>query len=55
MLRMCFILIDNLGGVPYRHRFHEVCALRALMHAARAVRENGDDIFTAPKFWILFL
>ena len=28
----------------YRHRFHEVRALRALMHAARALRENGDDM-----------
>ena len=28
----------------YRHRFHEVRALHALMHAARALRENGDDI-----------
>ena len=25
-----------------RHRFHEVRALRALMHAARAPRENGE-------------
>ena len=28
----------------YRHRFHEVRALRALMHAARTLRENGDDM-----------
>ena len=26
------------------YRFHEVRALRALMHAARALRENGDDM-----------
>ena len=30
--------------VSYRHRFHEVSALRALMHAARSLRENGDDM-----------
>ena len=24
------------------YRFHEVSALRALMHAARSLRENGD-------------
>ena len=29
----------------YRHRFHEVRALRALMHAVRALRENGDDMY----------
>ena len=27
-----------------RHRFHEVRALRALMHAARALRENDYDL-----------
>ena len=30
--------------VAYRHRFHEVAALRALMCAARPPRENGNDI-----------
>ena len=25
-----------------RYRFHEVAALRALMHAAQPLRENGD-------------
>ena len=28
----------------YRYRFHEMAALRAIMHAARPFRENGDDI-----------
>ena len=28
------------GGQTYRHRFHEVRG-----HAARALRENGDDIY----------
>ena len=28
----------------FRHRFHEVAALRALMHAARPLRENGNDL-----------
>ena len=28
----------------YRYCFHEVAALHALMHAARPLRENGDDI-----------
>ena len=30
--------------VSYRHRFHEVAALRALMRAARPLCENGNDI-----------
>ena len=34
---------------PYRHRFHEVAALRALMRAARPLRENGNDMFECPK------
>ena len=29
--------------LTFCHRFHEVRALRALMHAARGLRENGDD------------
>ena len=29
-----------------RYRFHEVAALRALMHAAQPLRENGDDVCT---------
>ena len=28
--------------VSYRYRFHELAALRALMHAAQPLRENGD-------------
>ena len=32
----------------YRYRFHEVSALRALMHAARSLRENGDDMDAEP-------
>ena len=28
----------------FRHRFHEVAALRALMRAARPLRENGNDL-----------
>ena len=27
------------------HRFHEVAALRALMLAARTLRENGNEIY----------
>ena len=41
MLRVKMIFIYWL---LMTHRFHEVRALRALMHAARALRENGDDM-----------
>ena len=30
--------------LSFRHRFHEVAALRALMRAARPLRENGNDL-----------
>ena len=30
--------------VSYRHRFHEVMAQRALMHAVPSLRENGNDM-----------
>ena len=30
--------------VSNRHRFHKVSALRALMHAARSLRENGNEM-----------
>ena len=32
------------GRGKLNHRFHEVSALRALMHAARSLRENGNMI-----------
>ena len=33
-----------MDGQTYRHRFHEVAALHALMRAARPLRENGNDM-----------
>ena len=39
----------HLGSTTYRYRFHEVAALRALMHAAWPLRENGDDIILLSK------
>ena len=33
--------------LPFCNRFHEVRALRALVHAARALCENGDDFINS--------
>ena len=32
-------------GRTIRYRFHEVAALRALMHAAWPLRKNGDELY----------
>ena len=40
----------------HNHRFHEVRALRTLMHAARTLRENGDYVpGQAPNYYKGFL
>ena len=46
--------LSAFSETAYRHHFHEVRALRALMHAARALRENGDDM-KGDKNWIVSL
>ena len=42
-----FALFRKKGILAYRHRFDEVAALRALMRAARPLRENGNDMYVS--------
>ena len=42
--QVCSTIVSFVLFISYRHRFHEVAALRALMRAARLLRENGNDM-----------